>query len=110
MNPVLPSGNSSYLGVLDLGGASTQITYSLPADTTWSDENSTEKVELFSNQLTLYSNSFLCFGVNEMKGQLYAILAKVCKLVFLIDGRKHPPDFTYIYQVSNISLGLVTRS
>ena len=42
--------------------------------------NSTEKVELFSNQITLYSNSFLCFGANEMRRQLRAMLAQVSEL------------------------------
>jgi len=66
------------LGTLDLGGASTQIVFAVPHPSAPSIE--TSKVTLFNKELALFADSFLCYGVGEMRKQLLAILAKVTML------------------------------
>ena len=74
--PVLPEGTSKTIGVLDLGGASTQVSFALTDDIK-APTDDVEKLTLFSNELTVYSDSFLCFGAKEMRNQVLAILAQV---------------------------------
>ena len=45
-------------GALDVGGASSQITYSTPA-------NATLSLQLFSREYHLFSDSDLCYGLRE---------------------------------------------
>ncbi|KAF6016803.1 ENTPD3 [Bugula neritina] len=93
-SPVLPEGNASTLGTLDLGGASTQIVFAVPHPSSPSIE--TSKVTLFNKELALFADSFLCYGVGEMRKQLLAILAKKNNY----EGELHHPCFAVGYTVN----------
>lgn len=52
------------VGALDMGGASTQITFYTPhlrPDAT----NYTEDLHLYGSNYSVYTNSYLCYGINE---------------------------------------------
>jgi len=51
------------LGALDLGGASTQITF-IPQQNIESDDNSID-FRLYGNDYHLYTHSFLCYGKDQ---------------------------------------------
>lgn len=72
----LPQGSSSTLGVLDLGGASSQVAFAVDSSVTLPPAVS-QKVTIFNKRLSLFADSFLCYGANEMKRRVQAILAKV---------------------------------
>lgn len=81
-----PDGSSKTLGVLDLGGASTQVAFAVEMNSSISTQsNDIEKLTLFNRNLAVYSTSYLCFGAQEMRNQVQALLAKV-----LVDYRKQP--------------------
>lgn len=67
------------IGALDMGGASTQITYEVeppnPPIKNFSDCGSgTKLLKLYGNTYYLYSRSFLCFGVKQMKNMYRTLL------------------------------------
>ncbi|KAK7110246.1 ectonucleoside triphosphate diphosphohydrolase 8-like [Littorina saxatilis] len=64
------------LGALDLGGASTQISF-IPNNTkTTHDEEYIVDMGLYGTNYSLYTHSFLCYGVNEAALRLQAVLVK----------------------------------
>lgn len=63
-------------GALDMGGASTQITFQTSPSTILPLEYS-KHVELYSKNYTIYSHSYLCYGVNEAVRRLKALLVNV---------------------------------
>ena len=72
------------VGSLDLGGASTQIAYRPEANHFKVKQRSPTpelpelvNITLYSHNLSVYTQSLLCFGVNEMRRRLLANLAKV---------------------------------
>lgn len=70
---VRPHGAQT-VGSLDLGGASTQIAFTI------ADESSGEgltKITLYGYEYTVYTHSFLCFGKNEAEKTVLAKLVQV---------------------------------
>jgi apyrase len=63
----------STLGALDLGGASTQLTY-VPEKGTVIPAGFSEELQLFGHNYTVYTHSYLCYGVNEVARALFAAL------------------------------------
>lgn len=63
------------IGALDLGGASTQITF----ETSEPLENSTNSMELmlYGKSYKIYTKSFLCYGQDQFLKKLIAHLIKV---------------------------------
>jgi Golgi nucleoside diphosphatase len=61
-------------GILDLGGASTQILFVPQAN--YNGQNS-KKIKLFGTEYNTYTQSFLCFGLNEANLMYRAALLKV---------------------------------
>ena len=57
------------LGALDLGGASTQITF-VPEKTDPAPHTSTRN--LFGKSFTLYSYSYLCYGKSAAENRIWA--------------------------------------
>ena len=74
-NQNLDSKERTY-GALDMGGASTQITF-VP---TKSAQNQ-KKIYLFGKEYLPYTHSFLCYGLTEAQRKFFAQLVKV-KLSF----------------------------
>ncbi|KAI3383763.1 hypothetical protein SNEBB_002923 [Seison nebaliae] len=72
----LTKKNSSKLvGFLDLGGASTQISYPLPES--YDNEKGINRINMLRNNFKLYLYSYLCYGANEA---YYRYLDELLKL------------------------------
>lgn len=77
-------------GALDLGGASTQITF-VPKPNAHLPKQYGENLLLYGDNYTVYTHSYLCYGMNEAFRQLLAELVQVsiktphCKLGFNTD-------------------------
>ena len=64
--------NRQTFGALDMGGASTQITF-VPTTTA---PNSV-KLTLYGKEYSVYTHSFLCYGLREAQRRFLAQLVKV---------------------------------
>ncbi|XP_063345768.1 ectonucleoside triphosphate diphosphohydrolase 2-like isoform X2 [Pelmatolapia mariae] len=62
------------IGALDLGGASTQITFETSEKV--ENESNTMELKLFGNTYRLYTQSFLCYGQDQYLRKLLAHLIK----------------------------------
>ncbi|XP_072049015.1 ectonucleoside triphosphate diphosphohydrolase 8-like [Amphiura filiformis] len=69
-----PTPKPTY-GAIDLGGASTQLTF-VPEDKDALPEEYKLHKRLYGTDYYLYSNSFLCYGVNEARRRFRALLLK----------------------------------
>lgn len=65
-------------GALDLGGASTQISFAAE-EKVGLNTSSIMKVSLYGYVYTLYTHSFQCYGRNEAEKRFLAILLQVPK-------------------------------
>ncbi|KGL88785.1 Ectonucleoside triphosphate diphosphohydrolase 3, partial [Charadrius vociferus] len=72
---VHPYGKET-MGALDLGGASTQISF-IPEDSQ-ENFNSILKVNLYGYNYNVYTRSFQCYGRDEAEKRLLALLLQVC--------------------------------
>ena len=70
------SAKSDTIGALDLGGASTQITF-IPQDTKDIPEEMSSTFTLYGHKYTVFTHSCLCFGQNEAQRKLKASLVLV---------------------------------
>lgn len=61
-------------GALDMGGASAQISF-IPNMTV--PQGYSRPVELYGHNYTLYTHSFLCYGINEALRRYRAALVQV---------------------------------
>ena len=59
-----------------MGGASTQITF-YPGSFTLMPENYSENAVLYAKNYTVYTHSYLCYGINEIKRKYKAFLVQV---------------------------------
>jgi len=82
---LLPTGSSKTVGVLDLGGASTQIACSV--DDASVTPNISSRVTLFHDRLNLFSDSYLCYGVKEARNQMLAQAVKVSNSINILKYR-----------------------
>ncbi|XP_015107007.1 ectonucleoside triphosphate diphosphohydrolase 1 isoform X3 [Vicugna pacos] len=78
-------------GALDLGGASTQITF-VPKDKTMESPDDTLHFRLYGRNYSVYTHSFLCYGKDQ------ALLQKLAKDVRNTDGTISDPCFHPGYQ------------
>lgn len=60
------------IGALDMGGASTQITFAPPKSV-----QKSAKLKLYGKEYAVYTHSFLCFGMKEAQRRFLAQLVKV---------------------------------
>lgn len=63
------------LGALDLGGASTQITFETVAHP--EDPSTSVQLQLYGRQYHLYTHSFLCYGRDQVLKRLKAAAVQV---------------------------------
>ncbi|XP_025096629.1 ectonucleoside triphosphate diphosphohydrolase 1-like isoform X2 [Pomacea canaliculata] len=70
---VVPDLIVSSVGALDLGGASAQISF-IPNNTQELPEEFVFNMNLYGEKYSLYTYSFLCFGINEAATRLQAVL------------------------------------
>lgn len=61
------------VGVLDMGGASTQITFFTPKNI---QPEYREDLVLYGNNYSVYTHSYLCYGINEAIRRYQAILVQ----------------------------------
>ena len=68
------------LGAMDLGGASTQMTFN-PKDSGKTPPSYMEDLTLYGADYSVYTHSYLCYGLNEAYRQYLAHLVEVsvCK-------------------------------
>ena len=69
----LALGAIETVGALDLGGASTQITFVPAAGTQW-DPQDKSTLRLYGQDLELYTHSYLCYGQVQMTKRRHAML------------------------------------
>uniref|UniRef100_A0A670YSS4 Ectonucleoside triphosphate diphosphohydrolase 2 n=1 Tax=Pseudonaja textilis TaxID=8673 RepID=A0A670YSS4_PSETE len=81
----------STVGAMDLGGASTQITF----ETTGAIESPSNQVtlKLYGQHYKVYTHSFLCYGMNEIHNRLTSKILKVP--VMTQRGRSFPMESIY---------------
>ncbi|KAM9074864.1 ectonucleoside triphosphate diphosphohydrolase 3 isoform 3-T3 [Megaptera novaeangliae] len=70
---VHPNGKET-TGALDLGGASTQISFAVEEKNVGLNTRDIVKVSLYGYEYTLYTHSFQCYGRNEAEKRFLAIL------------------------------------
>lgn len=63
------------VGALDLGGASTQITFETPE--TVENERNHMTLHLYGQEYSLYTHSYLCYGKEEALRMILAYLITV---------------------------------
>ncbi|NWH83897.1 ENTP8 diphosphohydrolase, partial [Aegithalos caudatus] len=71
---------ANIFGALDLGGASTQITF-MPEGSVLS-QNGASEVTLYGYSYNIYTHSYLCYGQNEM-------LKRLAKELIVVRGEEH---------------------
>ncbi|CAG0919922.1 unnamed protein product [Notodromas monacha] len=61
-------------GAMDMGGASTQITFEVTEGTPIADPKDEANLRLFGHSYRIFSRSFTCFGINESHRRYLALL------------------------------------
>lgn len=77
------------MGALDLGGASTQISFVSDHFDGSESQSNAVAFRLYGNDYTLYTHSFLCYGKDQA---LKMSLAQQTQVIFLIED-----IYIYIY-------------
>ncbi|XP_066094962.1 ectonucleoside triphosphate diphosphohydrolase 1 [Saccopteryx bilineata] len=91
------SDDQETYGALDLGGASTQITF-VPQNQTIESPESALYFRLYGRDYSVYTHSFLCYGKDQ------ALLKKLTKDIQGTDGTIQDPCFNHGYsRIMNIS-------
>jgi hypothetical protein len=72
----LQDTGSNTVGALDMGGASTQITF-YPGNRVVIPKDYSGDVVLYGMNYTVYTHSYLCYGINEIERKYKALLVKV---------------------------------
>lgn len=64
------------IGGLDMGGASAEISF-IPKQGTIVPNNYRSFIRLYGRNYTLYTHSFLCYGMNEAERRVLASIVQV---------------------------------
>ncbi|NXI50904.1 ENTP8 diphosphohydrolase, partial [Chloroceryle aenea] len=89
---------ANILGALDLGGASTQISF-LPEGSV-TDQNEASKFTLYGYSYNIYTHSYLCYGQNEMLKRLAEELIAVRGELW-VDHPCYPKDYNETISLSS---------
>lgn len=65
---------------MDLGGASTQIAFTVQDDLNGSDYM---HIKLYGYPYNVYTHSYLCYGKNEAEKMILDVVVQVCSLTLL---------------------------
>ncbi|XP_060763388.1 ectonucleoside triphosphate diphosphohydrolase 2 [Neoarius graeffei] len=79
------------VGALDFGGASTQITFETKDKV--EDKNNLVMLQLYGRNYSLYTQSFLCYGRDQMLQKLLAHLVQSQGTDGLITNPCYPPNY-----------------
>ena len=76
--PLMASSAEAHktVGAMDMGGASTQITF-VPENATAIEHSYSQSVQLYSVAYTMYTFSYQCYGINEAYRRYLAHLVQV---------------------------------
>uniref|UniRef100_A0A8B9J2Q2 Ectonucleoside triphosphate diphosphohydrolase 3 n=1 Tax=Amazona collaria TaxID=241587 RepID=A0A8B9J2Q2_9PSIT len=96
------------MGALDLGGASTQISF-IPEDSQ-ENLNSTLQVKLYGYSYNVYTHSFQCYGRDEAEKRLLASLLQKSNMSSNVDNPCYPHNYTTTFTMKHLSGSLCTQS
>uniref|UniRef100_A0A8C9LAH2 Ectonucleoside triphosphate diphosphohydrolase 3 n=1 Tax=Pavo cristatus TaxID=9049 RepID=A0A8C9LAH2_PAVCR len=96
------------MGALDLGGASTQISF-IPEDFE-ENFNYTMQVKLYGYDYNVYTHSFQCYGRDEAEKRLLALLFQVCLRPSSVDNPCYPRNYETALTVKYFCGSLCTQS
>ncbi|XP_032088335.1 ectonucleoside triphosphate diphosphohydrolase 2-like [Thamnophis elegans] len=90
----------STVGAMDLGGASTQITF----ETTAAIESPGNQVtlKLYGHQYKVYTHSFLCYGINEIYTRLTSKILKAKAYALRLENPCWPRGFERSFPMESI--------
>uniref|UniRef100_A0A8C9FAF0 Ectonucleoside triphosphate diphosphohydrolase 3 n=1 Tax=Pavo cristatus TaxID=9049 RepID=A0A8C9FAF0_PAVCR len=94
------------MGALDLGGASTQISF-IPEDFE-ENFNYTMQVKLYGYDYNVYTHSFQCYGRDEAEKRLLALLFQ--RSSYLVDNPCYPRNYETALTVKYFCGSLCTQS
>ncbi|KAF3702275.1 Ectonucleoside triphosphate diphosphohydrolase 2 [Channa argus] len=94
------SPNRPTVGALDLGGASTQITFVTQEEV--EDNRDMMKMRLYGQEYSLYTHSFLCYGQNQMLKRLLALIVKSQGYSGSIDNPCYPVGHSRVLNFGSI--------
>ncbi|XP_051533038.1 ectonucleoside triphosphate diphosphohydrolase 2 [Myxocyprinus asiaticus] len=95
----LNSGRKT-VGALDLGGASTQITFETPE--TIEDTENHMTLRLYGQEYSLYTHSYLCYGKEEALRMILANLVKLQGNTSVVYHPCYPSDFAEFLKLEKI--------
>uniref|UniRef100_A0A8C4YSC8 Ectonucleoside triphosphate diphosphohydrolase 3 n=1 Tax=Gopherus evgoodei TaxID=1825980 RepID=A0A8C4YSC8_9SAUR len=92
------------MGALDLGGASTQLSF-VPEEC-MQNSNSTLQVQLYGYEYSVYTHSFQCYGRDEAEKRLLASLVDKTK----VDNPCYPQNYETVLTMKSLYGSLCTES
>ncbi|NXP45065.1 ENTP3 diphosphohydrolase, partial [Heliornis fulica] len=96
------------VGALDLGGASTQISF-IPEDSQ-DNVNSTVQVKLYGYNYNVYTHSFQCYGRDEAEKRFLALLLQNSNSSSNVDNPCYPQNYNTSLTMKYFSGSLCSRS
>ncbi|XP_025954604.1 ectonucleoside triphosphate diphosphohydrolase 3 isoform X2 [Dromaius novaehollandiae] len=96
------------MGALDLGGASTQISF-IPEDFQ-DNPNSTLQVKLYGYDYNVYTHSFQCYGRDEAEKRLLALLLQKSRASSSVDNPCYPQNYETAFTMKYFCDSLCTQS
>ncbi|KAK9392251.1 ectonucleoside triphosphate diphosphohydrolase 2 [Crotalus adamanteus] len=90
----------STVGAMDLGGASTQITF----ETTGAIESPANEVtlKLYGQHYKVYTHSYLCYGMNEVLNRLISKVLKAKAYALRLENPCWPQGFKHSFPMESI--------
>ncbi|NWI17455.1 ENTP3 diphosphohydrolase, partial [Crypturellus soui] len=96
------------MGALDLGGASTQISFIPEHFQHYS--NSTLQVKLYGYEYNVYTHSFQCYGRDEAEKRLLALLLHKSRASSNVDNPCYPQNYETAFTMKSFFGSLCTQS
>ncbi|XP_032038077.1 ectonucleoside triphosphate diphosphohydrolase 3 [Aythya fuligula] len=96
------------MGALDLGGASTQISF-IP-EVSQENFNSTLQVKLYGYNYNVYTHSFQCYGRDEAEKRLLALLLQKSSTSSSVENPCYPRNYNTALTVKYFCGSLCTQS
>ncbi|XP_061590451.1 ectonucleoside triphosphate diphosphohydrolase 2 [Cololabis saira] len=92
--------NRPTVGALDFGGASTQITFATQSSI--EDKKDAKIFRLYGQEYSLYTHSFLCFGIDQIVKRLLAHIIKSQAYSESVTQPCYPADYNKSFEMDNI--------
>lgn len=88
------------VGALDFGGASTQITFVTQEPV--EDERDSMDLVLYGHKYSLYTHSYLCYGMNQLLKRLLADIVKSQDYAEIIANPCYPADYNRTWSIEDL--------